>query len=51
MPHVFLDWEDFSDYLKKGIFLYFEQFLPYLGFYGQKFEKWPFYEINFFFLK
>jgi hypothetical protein len=30
------------DYFRKYIFLYFEQFLSYLGFCVQKFEKWPF---------
>jgi hypothetical protein len=28
--------------LEKVFFLYFEQLLPYLGFYVQNLEKWPF---------
>ncbi len=32
----------FQDYFRKGIFLYFEGFLPYFGLCVQKLEKWPF---------
>ncbi len=43
--------KDFEDYFRKGIFLYFEWFLPYLVFYVQKFEKLPLFEVKFFFLE
>jgi hypothetical protein len=38
-PGIFGLGKDFSDYFRKGIFLHFERFLPYLGFVVQKFEK------------
>jgi hypothetical protein len=39
MPQVLLDWERFLRLFKKGIFLYFERFLPYLGFCEQNLKK------------
>jgi hypothetical protein len=52
MLYVVLDWQKISKtILEKAFFFYFVAFLSFFGFCVKKFEKRPFSEVKFCFLK